>query len=260
MRKLYYFTHAGVTIEFDFLPTELVFLQENVISQFKEVWGKFLGGGRKPDFSVRLVQGDAKEKVMVMEKGRRYYFLTYLRDFRKRRVQAYYSGSIRTIDLLLKEIYAFLLEKDGFLLHASSLKTKTKIIAFLAPTGGGKTTTAKNLMGSKSDRFGDDIVLVRKINGKWRFFSPPFMEKEGVPRKQEADAGAFYLVKKAKKPYKKILTDKTRLLPSLLGQIWLGEKGVTRKILGSAASFLGDHDFYELGATLNKKEMRKLVK
>ena len=256
-----YLLQAGKTIEIVFALSQTLYLQKNYIGQFKKVWESFLVRRRRPDFTIRVVQDELKDNVVVTKAGKKYYFLTFSRDFEHKKVTTYYSGSIRSMDILLKEIFAYLLKEDGFLLHCATIKRRGgKILCFLAPSGGGKSTTAKNLTGGESRKFGDDIILVRKLAGKWRFFSPPFIEKEGMPAKSEAVSGTFYIVKKSKKPYKRILEGKEKILPTLLGQIWLGEGGVSRHILANAISFLESHDFYELGATLNKAEMRKLLK
>lgn len=257
----YYLTHAGITIEIVFAPTEFVYLQQSIITQFKEVWGSFLGRSRKADFRVRVLPEEAKDSVFVREGGKKYYFLTFLRDFRHNRVMTYYSLGLRSFDMLLKEIFAHLTEKDGFLLHCSSLKNrKGKLHAFVARSGGGKSTTAKTLLGSGQTKFGDDIIIVRRMGSGWKFFSPPFVEKDRAPVKREATEGSFYIVKKTKKPYLRRIEDKGSRLPFLLGQIWLRERTLSKKTLANVISFLNTSDFYELGATLNKREMRKMVK
>ena len=256
----FYLSHAGETIEISFAPTEFVYLQENLLSQFIKVWGSFLVRSKRADFRINVVPEETKDSVFVREGGKKYYFLTFLRDFRHNRVTTYYSAGIRNLDTLLKEVFAYLLEKDGFLLHCSSLKDKNgQLHAFLARSGGGKTTTASTLSGKGFAKFGDDIMIVRKLKGKWRFFSPPFIEKDRAPVKGESASARLCLVKKTKKAYLRRLEDRKKVLPFLLGQVWLRDGKLSKKTLVSVISFLKDNDFYELGAILNKKEMRKLI-
>ena len=190
---IFYLSHAGETIEISFAPTEFVYLQENLLSQFIKVWGSFLVRSKRADFRINVVPEETKDSVFVREGGKKYYFLTFLRDFRHNRVTTYYSAGIRNLDTLLKEVFAYLVEKDR------------------------------------------------------------------APVKGESASARLCLVKKTKKAYLRRLEDRKKVLPFLLGQVWLRDGKLSKKTLVNVISFLKDNDFYELGAILNKKEMRKLI-
>jgi len=100
-----YLSQAGITIEITFGPTEFVYLQKTLVAQFKKVWGSFLvRSSGKSDFSISVVPDEAKDNVFVREAGKKYYFLTFLRDFKHNKVTTYYSAGIKNLDTLLNGV------------------------------------------------------------------------------------------------------------------------------------------------------------
>lgn len=255
----YFISAAGFIVKLNFYPTERVFQKNLLIKNIKTVWGRFLTkSSRKYDFEIRILSEEGGE-VVVRDDGRKYYFLTLNRNFSKRRVTIYYSIGLPNLDLLLKEILAFLTARDGFLLHGSSLIDGTgNLLVFMAPSGGGKTTTAANLKDGNHQVFSDDIVIVRKLKGKWHFFSPPFIEKLNPPKSNKTTQATFFIVRKSKKASVNAVADKRKILPGILGQIWVREK-MSKSILQNAIRFVNENDFYILSASLDKKAMKKAV-
>ena len=259
--KEYFLSQAGFSVRVVFKPTEFGYAQKVLISSFQKAWAGFLSRrSKKVDFTV-VVSSDAGDKEILVRGGRRYYYLTYTRDFAHGKIDTYYTVNLRGLDLLFREIFAFLIRKDGFLLHASSVvDRKGALSVFMARSGGGKTTTASLYKGGGYYKFGDDIILVRKMSGRWKFFSPPFIEKNEIPRKNQASRAKFYVVKKSLKPNLALIKEKKVLLPFLLGQIWLNRGTLEKPVLKTALLFLMENNFSELGVVLNGRKMRKIIK
>lgn len=73
--------------------------------------------------------------------------------------------------------------RDGLLVHACGYGDARGAVVFLAPTGGGKTTTSRKL--PHASVLSDDQVALRRVDGAWRAFALPFVGDYGratVPR------------------------------------------------------------------------------
>ena len=260
--KEYFLSQAGFTVRVVFKPSDFGYAREELISSFKKAWASFLcPRPKKVDFSVAVSSEAGKKEILVRDNGKRFYFLTYTRDFARRKIDTYYTVNLRGLDMLFREIFAYLIRKDGFLLHASSVTdNKGRLSVFMARSGGGKTTTLNLLRNVGYGKFGDDIILVRRLPGGWKFFSPPFIEKDELSVKKEASRADLYLVRKAGKAFLAPIGEKKFLLPFLLGQIWLNDGKMEKRVLKSALLFLKENDFSKLGVVLNAKKMRKVLK
>jgi len=256
---------AGFVIKIILEPTEQIIFKRNMIQSIIDTWGAegFLKttSSAKIDFEIKFEPTAGTMGILEKRKGRDHYYLAVRRNIPSKQIIVYYFTSLPTLQILLKEILSFLVEKDGFLLHASSCQDKNgKLKLFVASSGGGKTTTANSLAkGNVCLKFGDDIVIVRKIKGRWFYFSPPFIEKDALPTKRQASKAEIYFIKKTKTASKKVLANKGIVLKEILKQIWVSSEKLEKVTLINAISFVMENKFYLLGATLNVKAIQKLV-
>lgn len=253
---------AGFRIKFIFEPTELIYYKNVLMDELSKV---FKGGGfltssnKKANFEIFFVSDIEKNSVLIREFGKKYYFLSQERNFSKRKVTIFYSTSLRLVDILLRDIFAYLLKGKGFLLHCSAFKDGDGVLhAFLAPSGGGKTTAYNLLFYKGFKRFNDDILIIKKGSYAWKFFSPPFIEKQNKPIKNEVSKAKIYFVEKAEKALKTKIEDKKSIVPKFLEQIWLAQEKIDRETLKSALAFVSNNDFYYLSTTLNRREVRRV--
>lgn len=94
----------------------------------------------------------------------------------KTQYRTYYHVSIFEISQLLLLVLISLLEKKGFLLHASGVFTKTKVALFIGPSKTGKSTVIKAL-GKKYRPFADDCVAIKKEKDGYVCYQVPWVEK-----------------------------------------------------------------------------------
>ncbi len=88
---------------------------------------------------------------------------------------------------------------NGFVLHASAVKTDDGCFLFSAPSGIGKSThTAiwKKLFGGTV--INDDKPAIRIINGVPTAFGTPWCGKDTVRENDSAEVKALYFIKRAK--------------------------------------------------------------
>jgi len=256
---------AGFVTKIVLEPTEQVIFKRNVIEGIQETWSKggFLkkASSTKADFEIRFSSIPGQMGIIEKNSGKDHYYLALRRDYASRKVIVFYFTSLPVIQILMKEILSFLVRKDGFLLHASSCQDKKgNLKLFLASSGGGKTTTANLLSEDRiCTKFCDDIIIIRKMKGKWFFFSPPFIEKDALPVKRKAKSAEMYFVKKSRSASKEPLIEKDNTLREIIEQIWTRSGKLEKETLVSAMSFVAENKFYLLKATLNAKVMRKLL-
>jgi len=255
---------AGFVVKIVCEPTEQVFFKHKLIEAIQQIWGRggFLKKASKAwDFEIRFVSQAKRMRIIQKDKGKNHYYLTFQRDFASRRVIAFYHTSLLSFQMLLREIAAFLLLKDGFLLHASSCQDgKGNLKIFLAPSGGGKTTIANLISKTKTCmKFSDDILLIRKVKGEWFFFGPPFVEKGMLPTKRKEKDVEIFFIKKSKKPSKKKLDRNDKILRFMLKQIWVRKEKLEKQTLTNVMTFVAENEFYQLGSTLDSKQMRKVL-
>lgn len=62
---------------------------------------------------------------------------------------------------------------EGLLVHASGYGDARGAVVFMAPTGGGKTTTARKL--PEGAVLSDDQVALRRVDGRWYAHALPFV-------------------------------------------------------------------------------------
>lgn len=261
--KSMFLSTAGFTIKLSFEPTDVRVFEEKLTQDLERFWGKrgFLKkSAPKWDFEISF-SGLPKE-FGFLEKGKdkKHFFLMSKRNISRKKARMPYWVSLKALDLLLREVFSFLLKGSGFVLHgASCADNKGLLRVFLAPSGGGKTT-AVNLASSLGfKKYGDDTLIVKKEKGKWTFYSPPFIEKDFLCKKQMFSKAKFYFVKKAKRPFKKKLTNLSSLLKLVLSQIWLNTQKIDKETFKKATEFVDENDFYELGVVLDRKKMKEVL-
>lgn len=248
---------AGKVIEFYFEPSEQGIIRNTLISNIKKVWGPSGFMSKKSKRSDFLI-GFSSDPPEILVRGDKYYYLDYKKVSVKRRVDTSYYLSLASLQLLLKDVISYIFEKEGFFLHGSSIVGKDKILrVFLAPTGGGKTTGA-GLLPSAFVRFSDDIILVLKVGRNWKFFSPPFIEKNHFPKRKEADKAEFYFLEKSSVGEKILLDRHDILLKKLISQIWL-RGAISQKMLKLISQFIKEHKFYQLSFSL-KSKLEEIIK
>ncbi len=74
----------------------------------------------------------------------------------------------------------------GVLLHASAVLTPHGVIAFLGPSGAGKTTLAVELRGPAATFSVDQTAAVAGPDGQWKVYPTPMSDLEGLVESRAA--------------------------------------------------------------------------
>ncbi|MBI5652680.1 MAG: hypothetical protein HZC40_19880 [Chloroflexi bacterium] len=102
------------------------------------------------------------------------------------------------IENFLRVLYAWLcLDQGGLVLHACGVISNRRGYVFYGPSGSGKTTVAS--LSPERTVLSDDIVIVKKHNGKFRAFGVPFRgDFPEAPRTNDsADLAGIFILNKA---------------------------------------------------------------
>lgn len=263
LKNEFYIETGGFSIRFVLNEAENSYFKENLIDLINKVWGK--GGflresSKKWDFEVVVNSSEGRIEIIKRDGGRKYFSLSFIKDFKEKRISTFYHVGFANLQFVLKEILCHLISKDGFLLHASSvLDEQGKLHVFLGPQEVGKSTLANNLAKSKGlVKFSDDALLVRRMGSKWSFYSPPFVEKEALPIKRISTEARVYFIKRGKQPAKKALSPQ-QALKLFIPQIWLSNAKLRGEILKNALDFILQNKPLLLTVSLDKTKMRKIL-
>lgn len=259
----FYLQAAGISVKFTFKPTDLIFFKKRIIEDIIKTWGNvgyLTKTAKRKDFEIVFKKDD--KTINVYKKKNKHFFLTFVRHFKRRRVETFYYVDLLQLQMLLKEIFSYLLmKKGGFLLHGSgAINRKNELLLFFAQSGGGKTTVS-NLISSKNGykKFCDDMFIAKKVKNKWFFFSSPFIEKVKVFPKRKFDKAQFFFIKKAKKAKISEFETGTKALRVLLEQIWLVDNTISSQTLQTAMDLVEKGNCFRLYSSLNRKEMESLL-
>jgi hypothetical protein len=247
---------AGIIIKLQFYPTKNVLMKNYLEGEIEKVWGKFEVNSRKPDFVIRIKDGVNE----IYRNKDKYYYLTFVKKLKAKSVNTTYQISIGYLDFMFREIVNNKLEKDGFILHASAVMGKDKIVRiFLAKSGGGKSTTANTFEKCGYKIIADDSIVVRKELERWVVYAPPFLEKTHQPIKIRLNKLRIYIIEKSDKPGLKQVTVHKISTRNIINSLWLTYRNISEAKLKNVMKFANEVKLYKIKATLNHKEMGRLT-
>lgn len=260
-KKEYYLSVSGFIIKISLLPTPQGQYERLFEEIIEDLWGEggFISKNKKKDDFEIVVTPNIKD-FSVLKKDKKTYHFSWKMEEKKKKAKTYYHLSPYLLTSLIREIVIILLKDEGLLIHSSAcIDKKGKMFIFLANKKGGKTTTA-NLLGSLKNfgKVADDVLIVRKLDDKWKFFSPPFVEKNDKPVFSWSSKASLFFVKKSDKCSKAKLKGED-LLKRFLPQVWTREGDIDKSTLSVATSFVNENDFFELKNCLDPKQIKKVI-
>ena len=99
-----------------------------------------------------------------------------------------------------RQFCAFLLKFDGLYLHASAVELDGKAYLFSADSGTGKSTHTRlwqQIHGEKARVFNDDKPALRRVDGVWYAYGPPWCGKDGININMKAPVAGICFLKQA---------------------------------------------------------------
>lgn len=119
----------------------------------------------------------------------------------------------RTFNFYLKTVVSsYLIQNEGFLLHASSIKKGDYGYVFAGKSGSGKSTVIKIVQNTNLP-LNDDFAIIRKVRGQYYVFSSPFYETNPVPRKklQVPLKGVYFLYKSSRNKVERLTSNSEKI-------------------------------------------------
>jgi len=177
---------------------------EELIRQINARYDNFLAPEAEPEIRLELEvitdAVDVSEDPEILVEGEE--LILQRRDFR-----VHYhprSGTGRGVvmrnmfcfDSFLRVLFSLaLMDRQGLLIHGSSIKREDKAFVFFGVSGSGKTTVAR--LSPEYVALSDEISAVRKVDGQYRAFGTPFWgERRKNGENISAPLGAMLLLTK----------------------------------------------------------------
>jgi hypothetical protein len=260
--KTYYLDLAGFNLKVEFAKGKLTllnnlsyqYLQKFYIQRFY----KLNHQKKRVDFEIKIVP-ESNQTYAIERLNKKYFFLNYEIDF-DRKIAWLYSSSLASINFLFKEVLSFLLDKNGLLLHCSSvIDGKNKLFIFLGKSGSGKTTTANLLAKEGFRKFSDDSLVAKKENGRWFYYSPPYIEKEEPPLSISAKDANFYFIEKSSNTTVQKMKNTPSIIKAIMKQIWTRKGNVSENVLKNILNLVSNNNFYKLKIRRDGNNLAKKI-
>lgn len=261
----YFLEVAGFVIRVVFEKSEQVEFKRIRINQFLQVYEKsgFLikeTNDKKIDFS--LYWGSyIREEVYDTGNDEERFFLVGRRYLKEKKYYLSMMSSLVYFQFVLKEVLnRLLLNSGGFMMHGSgAVNNERELSLFLGHSGDGKTTTQRMLVDNDYEFFCDDVFLVRKMGNEWNFFSPPFIEKEYLPKAGEYKNARLFLVEKDRSAKVSKAGSGAKLFSKILELVWFVEEKVSKNAMENISIFVKENEIYKLERNLDVKKLMEVM-
>jgi hypothetical protein len=233
-----------------------------------EHYKNFLSAGyKKPDIKIKIEKKSFRlpSYIYPLVRTRSWEFLKYNGESYFK----FHSGSLGNIDSRLKNInfylhnrggqlllylfpeilYSFILPQyHGILLHASGVKMGDKVLVFLAPPEGGKSTISKLALKKGLTLLNDDRIILREINKKFYAFGNPWHGEVEITSSEWGEVRELFFLKKAKRNSLRKISKKRMFSEILTNSFYIKEdKSNFQKIIEVIADIVNNIEGYELG-------------
>lgn len=245
-----------------FEKAEQTVLRGRFIGEFEEVFGKggFLTDDGIPDFTVSIENPDKFSEVIDREGGQKYFYLFQERHLEDKKIRSHYNIGLGGLQVILREVCMRLFQEKGFILHASACLSGDEVLyAFLANSGGGKSTTAGMMEKEGFAHFADDIIGVCKSDQGFRYYSLPVIEKEKLPVLREVDKAKFFFVQKSNEIKKERIEDRKKLLDMVIRQVWLAGERMSERMFSRVVEFVEKGEFWILKTMVDSQGLKELM-
>jgi len=249
-----YFELAGLVIQFILHPTKNVVGQQIFVSNLNKYWGQFKINNKKADCKVFV-----KEFGYKIFRDKNNY---YLNKYRKlgNRYELAYSTSALDIDLVLRDILMEKQKYDSLILHASAVTNrKGDVYVFIAKSGGGKSTVAKNLEKVGYKIIADDAVVFRKLNGSWTIYSTPFLEKTKYPTKKHLNKIVLFRIHKSDECQSTVFSNQFAVIKNIADSLWTRNSDLGKTTLSNIMHLASNVKMYDLFVNLKPKDIQKEI-
>lgn len=260
-KDLIFLNIGGFTIQVVFHENDNRFLKKLLFEQIKDFYRGFILStkAKSVDYQINIYS----QSLIILDKSeknlKREFSLLSRENIKAKKINTYYYVSLSEFSFLLTQIIQKLLERTGFMLHASAAIYRNQAYLFTGPSGIGKSTIAK-LLKRRFTLFADDTVIIKKDQKSYICYQTPIIEKEtykktlvGYPIR-----GIFFL-KQAKNQRLYKVEKKEKLFGFLSRQIFINNHEYNQQINLLLAFTKNFNNFYSLSFRKNKKELEKIV-
>ena len=172
-----------------------VFEKPDINLSIYEVPSKLLRTDRFPDPEYIDITFESEENKLYVNSNK------FMGEFNLKNLE----GELKCVNYLyfnpfLRIVFAlFLLQNEGFLIHAASIIHNNNGYIFPGGSGAGKSTISK--ISDDSTILTDELTLVRKVDEKFVIYGTPFWGEYEVAENKKIEVKELYFLKKDDKNY-----------------------------------------------------------
>lgn len=210
-------------VELKYVQDEARIYEDNSFSEIVKVWQKISNtdsGKLKTSYTIEIEDND--DYIEVMRKEGIDYFRLATWEENKKKVKLGRQFNVSGFNLILRHVLFRLVRNEGFILHGSSAVDDTgKLHIFMAKSGGGKSTTARQVLISRRFRpVSDDLLVILRENGNFVCYSTGLLEKNSLPVNFRFDKFVLYEINKNDKFSLSPVSRNSDKLRIILNQVW----------------------------------------
>jgi len=253
MKETLHVSIGGCFIQIIFHDTVWKYSKNRLVQDIYRWYTPFFINPHKPDVKVNIKWND---RIGLLTTGQgRVLYSPLCRYNSRTEVTCYYHSSITEFNFAVSSVLNRLfVRRPGFFIHASSIIVHDKAVLFMGESGAGKSTAVGFLKG-KYIILSDDVLAIRKEEGRYFAYQTPFVEKNHRIRKQAGrwPVSHIYRVKQANAFKTDPLKDKTAMIDIVTGPKKV-ESGIYEKQYRTIIDFLNRHPIDTLQFKLDRKE------
>lgn len=259
MKKSYLLSIADLTIEIYFSKTPWTQLQKKLKRDI-HYQCKWLIRNDTPsiiDFKINYIH-KTQAQILSFKNTSSFYIFLY-ESINGNKIATVYQDGIFLFLLLLRIVIQKLLsQRQGFIIHSSSVATEKIAYLFLGAEGAGKSTVVL-LLSSKYKPLTDDVSIIKKVKNEFYLYQSPFTEKINYKKtNQKYKIGKIFFLNKSEKNHLIRIFDKNRIMKLLSRQITFNPKNYKQEIT-TVRDFIEARPFYFLYFNKNKEELASLL-
>lgn len=201
---------------------------------------------KKIDFTIKVV---FKRNIpIILKKKKNQYYINLYTRVNKTLITVIHTISMLELQIVIGEIILKLLaDNDGFLLHGSSVRGRRGAIIFNGENGAGKST-AMQLLQPKLPALADDLLMIRKVRGKFFLYQVAIVEKNyWIKRNSRKHViEKIFIVRKSPNFKQVKITNKDYLINHFSKQIFTEKRYLARQLRSLVEFIEGFKEFYFL--------------
>ncbi|MFH1613316.1 MAG: hypothetical protein ABIB46_06330 [bacterium] len=249
----------NLVIEIGNIGIEIQCEDKVFLNLIKEKYKNFLSN-KKPKYLIILllkkkigkkidgVKVSYLENKIIIER----YGLYSEIDLKKQIITITQIKIFQNFDAFLRIFFSLILvEKNGFLLHASSIIKDNKAFVFTGKSEAGKSTIVK--LSPECTLLSEEVSLIKQVRNRFYVYGTPFFGELGICGiNKKAELYKIFTLQKAKQNFIKKIKNKESIEKLMSNILFFSNNAlISKNLFNLCFKFLKKHSLQELHFTLD---------